>query len=144
MRIILGYGDFKGYSLGEIPESLLHKLSQRFALQSNKHDDSDRNTLLITIAVHEELSRRRAGGERKKRTPTLKELALNVVTKGYHQLSKTHHPDRNGDAETQRRLTEARDILARDCEDIVEEYEDAILIPPEQEFSEISDEDIPF
>jgi hypothetical protein len=145
MRIILGYGEFKGCSLTEIPAALLQILSQRFPLQSDKYDPSDGYSLIITVAIHEEIRRREAGGERKKRVPTLKELASDLVTKGFHHLSKTHHPDRKGDPEAQRRLNQARDRLLEVCQDMVDENQDAIIIQASDGASrEVSDEDIPF
>jgi hypothetical protein len=145
MRIILGYGECKGHSLPETPDALLRTLSQRFPLQFDKYDPSDGYTLIKVVAIYEEVRRRDVGGERNKRVPTLKELASDVVTKGYHQLSKTHHPDRKGDPEAQRRLNEARDRLIVACGDIVEEDEDAIIIEgPEENGPEVTDEDIPF
>jgi hypothetical protein len=145
MRIILGYGEYEGYSLPEVPDTLLDTLSRRFPLQSDKYDPSDGYTLIKTVAIHEEIRRRAAGGERKKRVPTLKELASDLVTKGFHQLSKTYHPDRKGDPEAQRRLNQVRDRLQNVCEDIVDENHDAIIIHgPEENGPEVTDEDIPF
>jgi hypothetical protein len=89
MRVILGYGTYKGYSLKELPEGTLQELSRRFPLQADRYDHSDGTSLMVTVAIHEEIARRQLGGEKLKRIPTLKELASDLVTKGYHQLSKT-------------------------------------------------------
>lgn len=144
VRIILGYGECEGHTLPELSNESLEALSRRFPLEHDKYDLSDGRTLLITIAIHEEIRRRDSGGQQKKRIPTLKELAMQLVTKGHHQLSKVHHPDRNGAAEAQRLLNEARDHLLNACRQIADDNDDAIIISAQEEVAEVTDEDIPF
>ncbi|SRR5258708_466159 len=143
-EVIVGYGDFKDYQLQELPDSFLKELAARYPLSSAEHARSNRTELLITIAVHEELLRRTSGGKQLRRRPTKRELAQEIVTKGFHSLSKTHHPDRNGDNDTQRLLTSARDFLQKTCTEIEEHRdENAITIDGPAE-AVITDEDIPF
>jgi hypothetical protein len=131
--------------VAELPDETLRQLSESYPLKSDKYDSSDSRSMLITIAVHEELQRRATGGQAKKRIPALKELAAEIVKNGFRHLSKTHHPDKSGSAEAQRRLTEARDHLLNSCVNFQEDDdEDAIVIPFPDSGPEISDEDIPF
>jgi hypothetical protein len=142
-RITLGYGTFSGHTIPEVPNDVLKELAQRFPLAVGNYDHSDSRLLLITVAVHEEVLRRQSGGEYKKRIPTLKEMATDIVRSGFRHLSKTYHPDRSGTIEAQRMLTEARDRLLNICGEIQEEHSgDDIVI--EGLGPEISDEDIPF
>lgn len=145
MRIVLGYGEFKGHALAEIPETILRTLSQRFPLQADRYDPSDGYNLIKVVAIHEELRRREAGGARMNRIPTFKELASDVVTKGFHNLSKTYHPDRKGNPEAQRRLNEVRSRLLDACSNFVDDNEDEIIIQEAEERGpQVTDEDIPF
>jgi hypothetical protein len=141
--VIVGYSEFKDYKLSELPEVFLNELSSRFPLEAEKHQHSDWRELFITLAIHEEIARRRLGGAQAKRRPTKRQLAEGIVTKGFHHLSKTHHPDRNGDNETQKILTSAWDFLQRACKDIEEHYDDDTIVIAAP-FVEITDEDIPF
>jgi hypothetical protein len=143
--VIIGYGNHKDHKLQEEPLSLLQELAQRFPLDPGAHGESDRDDLFITIAIHQELNRRNAGGEQAKRKPTQKELALDLITKGFHILSKTFHPDRNGDNESQKRLTLAREFLRDACQQIEDDHpEGTIIICPAFVDAEITDDDIPF
>ncbi len=142
MRIILGFGPFEGHTLAEVPDETLKQLSGRFPLESEKFDLSDPPSLLFVIAVQEEIRRREAGGLRVPRIPTPQQLATQMVTKGFQQLSKTHHPDQNGSSEAQIRLTDVRSFLLKVCTDIPQDDSDALIIPSES--PEISDDDIPF
>jgi hypothetical protein len=142
-RITLGYGMFKGHTIPEVPDDVLKELARRFPLAVDKYDYSDSRSLLITVAVHQEVRRRESGGECKKRIPTLKELATDIVRSGFRHLSKTYHPDRSGASEAQRLLTEARDRLLNICGEMQEEYSDGEIVI-EGLGPEISDEDIPF
>jgi len=144
-RIVLGFAPFVGHSLTEIPDETLGELSQRFPLQADKCESRDRTDLLITIAVHEELSRRKSGGARRKSVPTPKEMAIKLVTAGYHHLSKQYHPDRDGAPAAQQTLNQLRDRLLGCCEEIPDYGEDTIVISPQaDDFQAISDADIPF
>jgi hypothetical protein len=142
-RILLGYGDFEGHGLSEVSDEILDELSRRFPLTVANYDYSDGKSLLITIAIHEEVHRRRrSGAGRAKRVSTRKEMAKELVASGYRNLSKTYHPDKDGTVEAQRMLVEVRDSLVKACEGIAEDNYDAIIIwAPDVE---ISDADIPF
>jgi hypothetical protein len=145
--VVVGYGEFKDYRVPELPDSFLADLAIRFPLESNKHQSSSRRDLFITVAIHQELQRRRLGGAQAKHRPTKKRLAEDIITKGFHQLSKTHHPDRNGDGEIQKTLASARDFLNRACKEIQEDYDDETILITElvtNDGAEITDEDIPF
>jgi hypothetical protein len=143
--VIVAYGEFKDYKLPELPASFLNELVARFPLECHKHQYSSRQDLFITLAVHQEVERRRSGGAQAKHRPTKKRLADEIITKGFHHLSKTHHPDRNGDNEIQKTLTSARDFLIQACKEIQEDYDDeTILIEAPVIYAEITDEDIPF
>jgi hypothetical protein len=145
-EIIIGYGEFLNFRLQEIPDLFLLQLAESYPLKSTVHDSSEWKHLFVTIAVHEELKRREAGGVQVRRRPTQRELALQVVAKGFHSLSQIHHPDRNGgDSETQKLLTLARDFLSNACKEI-EEYHaaDAVIIEDPYASLEITDDDIPF
>jgi hypothetical protein len=143
--VVVAYGEFKDYKLPELPDSFLGELTTRFPLESDKHQLSSRHDLFITVAIHQEIQRRRLGGAQAKHRPTKKRLAEEIITKGFHHLSKTHHPDRNGDNEIQKTLTSARDFLHRACKEIQEDYDDeTILVDAPVVEGEITDEDIPF
>ncbi len=153
--IRIGYGQFSGYLLTEIADDALRELESRFPLDSSKYDTSEGETLLITVAVHEERARRNTGGLPAKHIPSVKEFAQNVIATGFRHLSKIHHPDRNGEEEAQRRLTVARQRLVKLCCEIDEESEhDGIVISPPYtaparrvvpSFEEgITDDDVPF
>jgi hypothetical protein len=141
-RIILGYGDYEGHTLPEVSEETLQGLARRYPLKVGGFDSSDGGSLLITVAIHEEIKRRLDGGEQTKSVPTLKELATKLVASGYRQLSKVHHPDRDGAPEAQRRLNKVREFLVDACDGIADENYDAIII--QEPGPQISDEDIPF
>jgi hypothetical protein len=133
-RIEIGYGEYAGYSLREVPDAFLAGLRDRFPLDAEKHDPGDSYMLLTTIAVHQELARRAQGGAVLPHIPTVQELAKDIVSKGFRQMSMTHHPDRNGKLETQKRLAAARDQLTEMCKAMKQEpardslviYEDAV------------------
>ena len=92
---------------------------------------SDWEDLVIVIAIHEELKRREGGGNPSKKLPSLRELADEIVARGFRELSKTYHPDRSGDNDIQVRLADARDRLAVLAETIEPNYndEDVISVP---------------
>jgi hypothetical protein len=142
MRIVLGFGPFSGHTLAEVPDETLKELSRRFPLESDKCDLSEPHSLLFTVAIHEEIRRREAGGLRAKRIPTPRELASQMVAKGFQHLSKTHHPDRNGSSEAQVRLNNVRSLLLQACTEIPDDDQEALSIPAEG--PELSDDDIPF
>ncbi len=130
VQVAIGYGEYSGYLITEIPDEFLSSLGQRYPLSAGAYDTSDGATLLIAVAVHEELARRASGGKAKKHIPTVSEFAVKIVTQGFWQLSKVHHPDQHGDNEAQRRLAEARDCLKRLCDNLTEDpVENAVWIP---------------
>jgi|GEM_PF-3681592 hypothetical protein len=143
--VVVGYGDYKDYKLSEVPDSFLAELASRFPLESERHQFSNRRDLFITVSIHQELQRRLSGGVQVKHRPTKKQLAQDIITKGFHHLSKTHHPDRNGDNEIQKTLTSARNFLSSACKEIQEDYDEkTILIDSPVIDNEIIDDDIPF
>ncbi|HEY1756305.1 MAG TPA: hypothetical protein VGG72_12965 [Bryobacteraceae bacterium] len=120
-RIEIGYGEYAGYALREVPDPFLAALRDRFPLDAEKHDPGDSYMLLTTIAVHQELARRAQGGAIHPHIPTVQELAKDIVTKGFRQMSLTHHPDRKGEVEAQKRLNAARDQLTEMCKALKQE-----------------------
>jgi hypothetical protein len=143
--IFVGYGDYKNYRIEQVPNVFLSELAARYKLSYRAQIRADRQDLQITIAVHEEVQRREAGGLIVERELTPKELGIKLVTKGYQALSKDHHPDRKGGNEnTQKRLNTVRQELLRACHQMDDEYPEGALIIPEPGAPEISDEDIPF
>jgi hypothetical protein len=157
-RVILGYGEYNGYRLTELPTKTLEELAARYPLPIDEQGPSEYDDLLITVAVHGEMKRREAGGKQEQRVPTLRELAEEIVTSGYHQASKNHHPDAKGHHEAQVRLTQARDELRNACsnfaDDSINEGTTIIPAPPTprrratvaaDDFSQgITDDDVPF
>jgi hypothetical protein len=150
-RIEIGYGEYAGYSLQEVPDPFLAVLRGRFPLDAEKHDPGDSYVLLTTIAVHQELARRAQGGAVLPHVPTVQELAKDIVSKGFRQMSKTHHPDRSGELEVQKRLSAARDQLTEMCKAMKQEpardslviYEDAVRRAGRPPAEGISDDDVP-
>ena len=146
--VIIGYGKYRNHRIQEIPDSFLSELAERYRLSHEAQKDADSTELLLTIAVHEEVKRRRDGGPILPREPTAREMAIKLVSKGYEILSKDHHPDRTGGSNTaQTTLNEVRAALLRACEDIKENFEGALIVPEPRtaaSFGGITDEDIPF
>ena len=157
--IIVGYGEYEGYELDELPRAALDELARRYPLKLDGQYRPEYDELLITVALHQELQRRTAGGEQRPRVPTLRELAEEIVRLGYQQASRNHHPDGKGHHEAQIRLTQARDQLrqaASNCEDHpYDEGRTTIPAPPSPvapprprpraaPSGGISDDDVPF
>jgi hypothetical protein len=130
-RVIVGYGDYKGYQLAELPAQVLTDLAARYPLHLEEQPAPEYDELLITVAIHAELQRREAGGKPEQRVPTLRELREEIITRGYQQASKQHHPDTKGHHEAQIRLTQARDQLRNSCNDLADENDDqgATIVP---------------
>jgi hypothetical protein len=154
-QITVAYGEYSGYLITEVPDEFLDLLGRTYPLKCASYDASDGETLLITVAVHEELARRVSGGKQSAHIPTVPEFAVAVVKKGFWELSKIHHPDQRGENEAQRRLIEARDCLNRLCENITgDPPTDVVWIPePSQQpkrtprpafVGGITDDDVPF
>jgi len=154
-RVIVGSGDYNGYRLAELPAKILEELGARYPLRFDGQFSPEYDKLLITVAVHGELRRREAGGKQEPRVPTLRELAEEIVTRGYQQASKHHHPDGQGHHEAQVRLTQARDELRNACTNLADDNPDegTTIIPapaaptPRARAAaseDISDEDVPF
>jgi hypothetical protein len=133
-RILLGFGEFKGYQICELPHDQLEALAERFPLSVENCSGLDWEDLAVTIAIHEEVRRREAGGTPMKKVASLQELANEIVTKGFRVVSKVHHPDLSGDHDAQLRLTAARDQLLALIGNIepTDEEQDVIFIagPP--------------
>ena len=123
-HVTIGYGEHNGYRLTELPTKTLEELAVRYPLRVNEQFSPEYDELLITVAVHGELSRREAGGKQEPRVPTLREVAAEIVTKGYQQASKHHHPDGKGNHDAQVRLTQARDELRNACTNIPDDGND--------------------
>jgi len=120
--VSLGYGEYKGFHLNQLPEDILQQLAQRYQLKLQGAPDHE--SLLITVAVHGELQRRSQGGKQEQKLPSLMELGSEIINKGYQQASKRHHPDMNGKHETHLLLSRARDFLQSACRNFVEDEED--------------------
>lgn len=150
--VIVGYGEFANHALTEVSDQFLSVLAERYPLDCRRYDASEGESLLITVAIHQEVQRRAVGGHQVKRVPTIRDLASAIVSSGFQQMSKVHHPDRSGQPEAQLRLTAARDQLRRACEEIVDEGQsEAIVIGPPQPpraappySSPISEDAVPF
>jgi len=154
-RIIVGYGEYNGYQLAELPSSILEDLGARYPLRCDEQFSPEYDELLIIVGVHGELGRRQAGGKQEQRAPTLSELAGEIITRGYQQASKNHHPDGKGHHYAQVRLTEARDVLRNACTNITDDnYGEGMTIIPAPAMAKprapavpadgISDDDVPF
>lgn len=142
--VIIGYGEYKGYGVGQVSDAFLSELAGRYPLKYLAHIESEYTDLKITIAVHEKIQRRRAGGSIMPREPSVKDLAIKLVGRGFQSLSKEHHPDRKGGSETtQKRLNTVRQELLKICNQMDDEYPEGALIIPGPS-PEISDEGIPF
>jgi len=109
--IIVGYGEYDGYRLVELPDKALEHLQERYPLRSDEQYTPSYEESLVVLAIHGELSRRKAGGKPEQRLPTLRELAEEIISKGYQQASKHYHPDSKGQHEAQLLLTQAREEL---------------------------------
>jgi len=158
-HVIVGYGQFRGYRLAELPEAVLHELAARYPVEVDNQFRPDYDDLYITLAIQAEILRRTRGGAQEKRIPSLRELALEIVATGYQQASKTYHPDGKGHHEAQLRLTQARDQLREHASNLPDEGDDqdvtaipAPAAPPtkrarpaQNDFEEgITDDDVPF
>jgi hypothetical protein len=159
-RVLVGYGQFNRYRVRELPNEELQKLAERFPLSLESCQHLEWDGLLITVAVHEELARRARGGEPDRKIPSERELAKEIINKGFKQLSHVHHPDKaSGDNTAQRHLLKARDQLTALLEQIEEgEREDDIVIEEpkvprgrggrstadDNPFGGMTDDDVPF
>lgn len=152
--MIIGYGDYRDCRLTEVPLDFLQQLAVRYPLSVDEDTCPDYEDLIITLAVHAEIRRREAGGLQVQRMPTLREMAQEIIERGYRQASKQYHPDRKGKHEEQVRLTQARDEILRACERIADpaEHEDRIVINEPgvsavrvgRRQDKIDDDDVPF
>ena len=155
-RVVVGFGSYERHEVSELPAAELDALAIRYPLRLSTEDRADYQDLVITIAVHAEVQRRAAGGKPIKRVPSLRELAEEIVTKGYQQASKQYHPDGKGTHDAQLRLTHARDQLREAATNLQHDYnEDDVIITrppaarpaspvPSPFDSGISDDDVPF
>ncbi len=102
--VVIGYGKYRNYRIQEVPDGFLDELASFYPLSIEAHSGSEFLDLQLTIAIHEEVLRRRNGGSAMPRQPTARELAVKLVTKGFQILSKDHHPDRGGSNAAQKTL----------------------------------------
>jgi hypothetical protein len=65
--VLVGYGEYKGYRLAELPASELTTLAARYPLQLEGGFAPEYDDLLITVAIRAELPRREAGGKQAQR-----------------------------------------------------------------------------
>ena len=144
--VIVGYGKYRNYRIQEVPDGFLDELAGRYALSHEAQTGSRYLELQLTIAIHEEVLRRRNGGSAEAREPTAKELAVKLITKGFQSLSKDHHPDRGGSNAAQKTLNLVRAQLVRACDEIEDHEADGALVVPDPSAAPgpITDEDIPF
>jgi hypothetical protein len=84
-RVIVGFGEYCGYRLPELPFTALEELAKRYPLVFDDQSEYTRDHLLVTLGVHAELRRRSDGGAQERRVPTLRELAKEILTKGFQQ-----------------------------------------------------------
>jgi hypothetical protein len=154
-RVIVGFGECRGYRVTEVPSELLNQLAERYPLVLQEESQPDHEDLIITIAVHSEIRRRVAGEQQVRHVPSLRELAHDIVNRGYPQASKLHHPDGKGHHEAQLRLTRAKEELLTFCATLADEIDEygAVMIPdslPPRSRSArppsaaVSDDDVPF
>jgi hypothetical protein len=159
-RILISYGEFNGYQIAELPQGELEVLAIRFPLCVQNSPGLDREDLVITIAIHEELRRREKGGQPLKKVASLQELASEIIAKGFRVVSKIHHPDLSGDNSAQLRLNDARDQLLKlaDAIESRDDEQDTIFVAappvirsartpehaPDFFGSGITDDDVPF
>lgn len=76
--IVIGFGEYRNYRIQEISDEFLAKLAKSYPLSHSAHEDSDRWRLKTTIAVHEEVLRRKNGGALQKRMLSRKEIATKL------------------------------------------------------------------
>jgi hypothetical protein len=149
--IFIGYGEYRGYRLTEIPQQLLDELALRFPLRVKTGSRDEFTELLVTVAIHEEVGRRVSGGKQELRLPSLRDCANDILTRGYQQASKIHHPDGKGHHGAQLRLNRARDELRKAVENLpddIDERHDTVIPAPGQpllgHLDGIGDDDVPF
>ena len=109
--ILVGYAEYEDYRVTELPLEALEQLSSQYPLAVAENSSPEYEQLIITIAVHAELNRRKAGGMQQAHVPSRRELAELMVKQGFQQASKRHHPDGNGHHDAQVRLADVRDTL---------------------------------
>lgn len=155
--ILVGYGDLYGYRISEVPAEALQQLAARYPLVIGENGSPDYEDLMITVAIHAEVERRRAGGVPAAHVSSRRELAQLIVKKGFQQASKQHHPDGTGHHDAQIMLAKVRDELLEHCSNLSEDMPDNVTIipaPPDKPAArsraakandwDISDDDIPF
>jgi hypothetical protein len=128
--ILVGYGNFEDYRLKELPMEALEQLAARYPLAVAEDFSPEYDDLIITVAIHAELARRRTGGLQESHIPSRRELAQLIVKRGFQQASKQQHPDGTGHHDAQVRLAQVRDELLENCASIPDDRPDnAIIIP---------------
>jgi hypothetical protein len=150
-RVVLGYGRYKGYRLSELPREELEQLEYYYPLNLPVGNSPESLDLMVTIAVHAELQRRKAGGSQERRAPTLRDLALEIVDTGFRQMAKRSLGQRNH-VERMLRLTQAKDFVLQSINSVTGDVEeDGLLwIPdPAERFDRpapayLPDDEVPF
>lgn len=154
-KIVVGYGPHSGWLLAEIPDDVLRELARRYPLEITKSSLPDYDALMATVAVHGELQRRASNGKVHRHYPSERELAEDIIKRGFQQASKIHHPDVGGAKESQQKLAAVRDRLLRKSKEFPSFDQSAATLvimedaltrsgPWEPSAYEISDDDIPF
>lgn len=151
---LVGYGDYEDYRVTELPLEALEELGGRYPLMVAEDFTPEYDHLIITVAVHAELNRRKAGGQPHAHIPSRRELAQLIIKRGFQQASRQHHPDGDGHHDAQVRLAHVRDTLLEDCENIPNDRpEDAVIISaprmnravkPRSPASGAEEDDVPF
>src|ERR1035441_7564293 len=88
--ILMGFGDYLGYRLSELPETILSELAERYPLSVRDQVLPELNEMIYTVAVHGELKRRADGGKQEKHRVSVRDLGKSIVGKGFQQASKQH------------------------------------------------------
>ena len=128
--ILIGYGDYEDHRITEIPLEALEELGKRYPFTVAEDFSPDYEQLIITVAIHAELNRRKTGGKPESHIPSHRELAQLIIKRGFQQASKHHHPDGTGRHDAQVRLAQVRDTLLENCDNMPNDRpEDAVIIP---------------
>jgi hypothetical protein len=112
-RIFVNYGQYQNYRLEEVPAVVIEHLARRYPLDAKRYTATQGVLLLTTVDIHQELSRRRSGGEVAAKHLSQRELVKSIILNGYEQLSKEFPSNHNGNKEARQRLDQARDQLLK-------------------------------
>ncbi|MBV9760293.1 MAG: hypothetical protein JO340_07010 [Acidobacteriaceae bacterium] len=128
--IIVGYGDFEDYRVKELPMDMLEQLAARYPLVLPDDYSPEYDDLVITLAIHAEIDRRRGGAAQEAHVPSRRELAQLIIKRGFQQASKLHHPDADGQHVAQVRLAQVRDELLENSTNIPDDRPDSLIMIP--------------